>query len=406
MRLQCKHKIVTQSYVLIVIIINVLINQSMDAINDSNYIYYNQSKSSLNGNINNCYHKKSNSLTVLKMSTEDQFNAAVNVIKRLPKNGPFQPSDDLKLRFYALFKQATEGPNRTKKPAFYNIVALYKWDVWTKLGDMDKQTAMNQYIDELKKVIETMSFNESVSEFYEVLGPFHEFVPHDNNQATNGSNNNDIGLVNNGSNKNIECMTNVQHLNGNDFAIDSDGEEFSDTYDHIGENGDIPIVERNGSDISIKDMISFRGGNDSNPSAHISPSNSSDNRNISTNRNRNTREVVSGQNTNASNTRGEGGSGGHGHNLHEYSVGINEQLALAVIRLQQSMDQVVNRLDALEAMLSRNSRTTQSREVNTKSTLWPFKELRPQTAAVLLVWPLIVQLVLQYIRHRRRPNNL
>ena len=32
-----------------------------------------------------------------------------------------------------------------------------------------------------------MSFNDSVSEFYEVLGPFHEFLPQESNGDTNGS---------------------------------------------------------------------------------------------------------------------------------------------------------------------------------------------------------------------------
>lgn len=86
------------------------------------------------------------------MSIEDQFKAAVKVIRSLPKNGTFQPSDELKLKFYAYFKQATDGPNDTRKPAFYDIVNRYKWDVWKKLGDMDKTTAMKLYVDELKKV--------------------------------------------------------------------------------------------------------------------------------------------------------------------------------------------------------------------------------------------------------------
>ncbi len=59
----------------------------------------------------------------------------------------------------------------------------------------------------------------------------------------------------------------------------------------------------------------------------------------------------------SSSIRGTGGTGGgSGSNPQDYSIGINEQLALAVIRLQQSMDQVVNRLDTLESMLTRDSR--------------------------------------------------
>ena len=86
------------------------------------------------------------------MSVEEQFNAAVNVIQNLPKNGSFQPSDEMKLKFYALFKQAKEGPNTTPKPSFYEIVARYKWEAWTKLGQMPREAAMKSYVNELKQV--------------------------------------------------------------------------------------------------------------------------------------------------------------------------------------------------------------------------------------------------------------
>ncbi|CAG2183456.1 unnamed protein product, partial [Oppiella nova] len=143
-----------------------------------------------------------------------------------------------------------------------------------------------------------------------------------------------------------------------------------------------------------------RGGNDSNPSAHISPSNSTNPRNEASVRNNNTRGMPSGQDLRPHNSRGDGGPGGHGSNPRDYSIGINEQLALAVIRLQQSMDQVVNRLDALESMLSRETRNKSSPK--NKSSVWPFEELRPQTALVLLVWPLVVQWIVQYIQFKRR----
>jgi acyl-CoA-binding protein len=110
---------------------------------------------------------------------------------------PFQPSDDLKLRFYAFYKQATEGPNHTAKPAFYDIVGKYKWQAWSELGNMSRDEAMRSYVNELKKVqpemiacpvissrscicilqiVEAMSLTQPVSDFYDVLGPFYEFV--------------------------------------------------------------------------------------------------------------------------------------------------------------------------------------------------------------------------------------
>lgn len=112
--------------------------------------------------------------------------------------GTFQPSDELKLKFYGFFKQATEGPNRTKKPPFYDIVGRYKWDAWSKCGEMSKQDAMRSYIEELKKVsqsvtickfafqlvsfwqvVETISLTEPVGDFLDQLEPFYEFLPED-----------------------------------------------------------------------------------------------------------------------------------------------------------------------------------------------------------------------------------
>lgn len=56
------------------------------------------------------------------------------------------------LKFYAYYKQATEGPNVSSKPQFWEVVKKAKWDAWTKLGSMDKETAMKNYVDEFKKV--------------------------------------------------------------------------------------------------------------------------------------------------------------------------------------------------------------------------------------------------------------
>jgi len=62
------------------------------------------------------------------------------------------------LKFYAYFKQATEGPNKSPKPPFWDLVRKAKWDAWTKLGDMDAQVAMQLYVDEFKKVNGLISF--------------------------------------------------------------------------------------------------------------------------------------------------------------------------------------------------------------------------------------------------------
>lgn len=105
-------------------------------------------------------------------STEQVFNSAVNIIRNLPKDGSIRPSDEVKLKFYAYFKQATHGPNNTPKPRFYQIVEGYKWDAWHRLGDMTKEEAMLNYIDELKQAMDLVPEMdaESSNHFEGVLG--------------------------------------------------------------------------------------------------------------------------------------------------------------------------------------------------------------------------------------------
>ena len=64
------------------------------------------------------------------------------------------------LKFYGLYKQATEGPCNLPKPAFYEVVKGYKWNAWNCLGNMEKKDAMKTYVDELKKVAIQLQVNE------------------------------------------------------------------------------------------------------------------------------------------------------------------------------------------------------------------------------------------------------
>ena len=112
----------------------------------------------------------------LKMSVEKQFETAVNIIRGLPKDGPYQPSNEMMLKFYAYYKQATEGPCHVVKPSFWDVIRRAKWDAWHKLGDMSSEQAMKSYVEDLKEIIETMSFSADVADFMSTLGPFYESV--------------------------------------------------------------------------------------------------------------------------------------------------------------------------------------------------------------------------------------
>lgn len=69
-------------------------------------------------------------------------------------SGSYQPSNELMLRFYGFYKQATEGPAVGTRPGFWDVIKRAKWDAWARLGNMSKEEAMQRYVDELNKVCE------------------------------------------------------------------------------------------------------------------------------------------------------------------------------------------------------------------------------------------------------------
>ncbi|XP_055784838.1 acyl-CoA-binding domain-containing protein 5A-like isoform X1 [Salvelinus fontinalis] len=107
---------------------------------------------------------------------ELRFDAAVKVIQSLPPDGPFQPSNDMMLRFYSYYKQATLGPCSIPRPGFWDPVGKVKWDAWSDLGDMTKEEAMTAYVDEMKLILEGMPCTDEVEQLLKVLGPFYEQV--------------------------------------------------------------------------------------------------------------------------------------------------------------------------------------------------------------------------------------
>ncbi|KAL8621192.1 hypothetical protein ACOMHN_018493 [Nucella lapillus] len=109
-------------------------------------------------------------------SPQKKFDAAVKVIRGLPKNGSFQPSNELMLKFYAYYKQATEGPCTSLKPGIWNLVLRRKWEAWSDLGKMEKDAAMTHYVEELKHIVEAMPQTEQVADFVQTLGSFYVVV--------------------------------------------------------------------------------------------------------------------------------------------------------------------------------------------------------------------------------------
>ncbi|XP_045868662.1 acyl-CoA-binding domain-containing protein 5 isoform X6 [Meles meles] len=156
---------------------------------------------------------------------ETRFQAAVKVIQSLPKNGDlylmfpigsFQPTNEMMLKFYSFYKQATEGPCKLSRPGFWDPIGRYKWDAWNSLGDMTKEEAMIAYVEEMKKILETMPMTEKVEELLHVIGPFYEIVE-DKKSGRTSDLTSDLGNV-------LTSTPNAKTVNGKAESSDSGAE--------------------------------------------------------------------------------------------------------------------------------------------------------------------------------------
>ncbi len=80
------------------------------------------------------------------------FEEALAFVKTA--DGDFQPSNEMKLDMYALFKQATDGDVSGDRPGMMDFVGRAKYDAWAKLKGLSNDEAMQRYVDtiaDLKK---------------------------------------------------------------------------------------------------------------------------------------------------------------------------------------------------------------------------------------------------------------
>lgn len=57
------------------------------------------------------------------------------------------PENQVKLKMYALYKQATEGDVSGDKPGAFDFVGKFKYEAWEALKGTSKDAAMQKYID-------------------------------------------------------------------------------------------------------------------------------------------------------------------------------------------------------------------------------------------------------------------
>ena len=80
--------------------------------------------------------------------TKKQFEAAAASVLKAKKD----PGNDMKLRLYAHYKQATEGDVAGDKPGFTDFVNRAKYEAWAKLEGMGAEDAMKAYIKLVERV--------------------------------------------------------------------------------------------------------------------------------------------------------------------------------------------------------------------------------------------------------------
>lgn len=77
-----------------------------------------------------------------------QFEAASKSVLGAKKD----PGNDMKLKLYAHYKQATEGDVQGDKPGFTDFVNRAKYEAWAKLKGTSNEDAMKAYIRLVERV--------------------------------------------------------------------------------------------------------------------------------------------------------------------------------------------------------------------------------------------------------------
>ena len=73
---------------------------------------------------------------------QTQFEQAVKDVMELPS----RPDDPTLLKLYGLYKQATEGNIKGKRPGFSDFKGRAKYDAWARLRGKSPEWAMGEYV--------------------------------------------------------------------------------------------------------------------------------------------------------------------------------------------------------------------------------------------------------------------
>ncbi|KAM3860061.1 acyl-CoA-binding domain-containing protein 4 [Diretmus argenteus] len=357
-----------------------------------------------------------------------RFQAAVDVIHNLPKNGCYRPSYEVMLRFYSLYKQAVCGPCTVSRPGFWDPVGRYKWDAWNHLGEMSSESAMAAYVDEMKKVaqevIDTMPMNEKTASLFHHFEPLYTVI--DDMPRLPPSllgHREDSGLS-----------------EGLVLTSDSESEIFSDSVDSVEQlNVKVEAAKSNGLQnghvcsesfpvqchrletcLEARQVGAGHGGEGAENGKGQGPARSRrDQGRDAAHHSWRERFVPPGSPRRPG--RGApvmgGGAGRGGGDGSEdgadrlQDVQLQQQIVLALRRLQEDMRSVMDRLEAVERLAATHAQSSDWRPClqcaaaasqQEEEKWWPF-DASGQTVLLLLLWPFVAQGLVLLLRkaHRR-----
>ncbi|NWH82265.1 ECI2 isomerase, partial [Piaya cayana] len=87
---------------------------------------------------------------------QEDFEKAQEQLKLLKND----PGNETKLKLYALFKQATEGPCNSPKPSMLDFVNKAKWDAWNSLGSLSQDNARQKYTELVSSLVSAESADQ------------------------------------------------------------------------------------------------------------------------------------------------------------------------------------------------------------------------------------------------------
>ena len=79
-----------------------------------------------------------------------QFEKAAEEVMGLPE----RPDDRTLLKLYGLYKQATEGNLKGKRPGFTDVKGRAKYDAWARFRGKSQEWAMGEYVKLVNQLLE------------------------------------------------------------------------------------------------------------------------------------------------------------------------------------------------------------------------------------------------------------